>query len=256
MPASTVNVAFSAQLDELIARYAGSIDTQQQASSALSGRPAARAVAPSSRRGGPGRTAQGRRSRDRVLTAALELITEVGIDRVRLAEIARRAGMSSGQVMYYFTSKEHILLETLAWQEHQDTAHRRAVLPEVAGAWRQLERYVDLYLPTGPADPAWILWTEAWARAPHNAEVAGFLDELMRPWGEDLAELVERGVRQGAFGLRVPPGDFTVCFCAMLDGLAIVYLNQKPGLPRERLVELAMTSARTQLTPAGPPGRG
>jgi AcrR family transcriptional regulator len=234
--------------------YAGKIDTQQQAAGAFSGRPAARVSAPSSRRRGPGSTAQGRRSRDRVLRASLDLITEVGIDQVRLAEIARRAGMSSGQVMYYFTTKEHILLETLAWQEHEDTRHRRAVLPEVAGVWRQLERYVGLYLPSGPADPAWILWTEAWARAPHNAEVAGFLDELMRPWDEDLAEIVRRGLAEGTFSLRVAPGDFTTCFCAMLDGLAIVYLNQKPDMARERMMELAMNSARAQLTPAGPPG--
>ena len=87
-----------------------------QATSAFSGRPAPRVTAPSSRRRGPGSTPEGRRSRDRVLQASLDLITEVGIDQVRLAEIARRAGMSSGQVMYYFTTKEQILLETLAWQ--------------------------------------------------------------------------------------------------------------------------------------------
>jgi AcrR family transcriptional regulator len=157
--------------------------------------------------------------------------------------------MSSGQVMYYFTTKEHILLETLAWREHEDTRQRRAVLPEVTDIWCKLERYVDLYLPSGPADPAWILWTEAWARSPHNAEVARFLDELMRPWGEDLAEIVEQGTREGIFGLRVAPGDFTTCFSAMLDGLAIVYLNQRPDQPRECMIELAMTSARDQLTP-------
>jgi hypothetical protein len=42
--------------------------------------------------------------------------------------------MSTGQVMYYFTSKEHILLETLAWQEHQDTEVRRAALAKITGA--------------------------------------------------------------------------------------------------------------------------
>ena len=56
----------------------------------------------------------------------MDLITEAGIDEVRVAEIARRANMSSGQVMYYFTSKEHILLETLAWQ---DTRTRCGVPP-------------------------------------------------------------------------------------------------------------------------------
>src|SRR5215471_2814359 len=99
---------------------------------------AARVTAPVTRRRGPASTEDGQRSRDRVLQAALDLIIEVGIDRVRLAEVARRASMSSGQVMYYFTSKEHILLETLAWRDHQDLLRARAILAEVTGAWRKL----------------------------------------------------------------------------------------------------------------------
>ncbi len=102
----------------------------------MSDSPAARGARTPERRAGwrsPGSTAAGRRSRERILQASIDVITEVGIDRVRLAEIARRAGMSSGQVMYYFTSKEHILLETLAWQEHQETAQRRLALPGVPG---------------------------------------------------------------------------------------------------------------------------
>jgi AcrR family transcriptional regulator len=151
--------------------------------------------APALARRTPGTTAAGRRSRERVLQASLELITEVGIDRVRLAEIARRADMSSGQVMYYFTSKGHILLETLAWRERAETAQRRQELPGASAGWPRLKRFVELYLPSGLTDPVWILWMEAWARAPHSHEVSGFLDGLMSPWRDDLAEIVAQGVR-------------------------------------------------------------
>jgi AcrR family transcriptional regulator len=185
-----------------------------------------------------------------VLSAALDLFTKLGIDQVRLAEIARQAGMSSGQVMHYFTTKEHILLETLAWQERQISSQRLADLPQVAGAWQQVECFADLYLPSGPADPAWILWTQAWGRALHNADVAAFLDELVQPWEEELAEIAQRGAQEGAFSLQVPPGDFATCYCAMLDGLGLMYLNQRRTMPRERLIEMAMTTARAQLTPA------
>src|SRR5215475_3833922 len=105
-----------------------------------------RIAAPAQRRRGPASTEDGQRSRDRVLQAAMELITEAGIDRVRLAEIARRASMSSGQVMYYFTSKEHILLETLAWQDNLDLIRTRATVAKSRGAWRQLERFTGMYL--------------------------------------------------------------------------------------------------------------
>src|SRR5262245_59096433 len=160
---------------------------------------AARVAAPASRRRGPASTQDGQRSRDRILMAALDLITEAGIDQVRLAGIAQRAHMSTGQVMYYFTSKEHILLETLAWQEHQDTEARRAALAKIPGVWRQLDRFIGHYLPVSPTDPVWILWMEAWARAPHSAEVSQFMEALLRTWSHDLAAHVGRGLEGGAY---------------------------------------------------------
>jgi hypothetical protein len=32
----------------------------------------------------------------------------------------------------------------------------------------------------------------------------------------------------------------------------MIHLNQRPYLPRKRLIELAMATARTELAPAGP----
>jgi len=209
---------------------------------------AARVTAPAPRRRGPGSTENGQRSRDRILKAALELITEAGIDQVRVAEIARRACMSSGQVMYYFTSKEHILLETLAWRDYEDIERTRAALGKVTGAWRQLERFIGLFLPASSADPSWILWMEAWARAPHNRQVSKFLEELLALWRDDLAAIVARGVQEGAFAPLADIDDFTLRFTALLDGLAILRLRQMHQPSRKRLIELAMTTARAELT--------
>jgi AcrR family transcriptional regulator len=218
--------------------------------------PPARVAAPAPRRRGPASTENGRRSRDRVLEAAVDLITEAGIDQVRVAEIARRARMSSGQVMYYFTGKEHILLEALAWRDHQDLVRTRAGLAKVTGGWPQLERFIGFYLPAGPADPSWILWMEAWARAPHNRQVSQFLEELLALWRDDLAAIVERGVQEGAFAPPAAMGDFTLRFSAMLDGLAILRMRQMHQPSRKRLIELAMTTARAELAPgtAAAPG--
>jgi len=208
-----------------------------------------RIAAPAQRRRGPASTEDGQRSRDRVLQAAVELITEAGIDKVRVAELARRASMSSGQVMYYFTSKEHILLETLAWQDNQDFIRTLAAMANVKGAWRQLERFVGLYLPAGPADPTWILWIEAWARAPHNREVSQFLEELFAPWSEALAAIVAGGIEDGVFAPSEAVDDFTIRFTAMLDGFALLRLRHMHKPSRKRLIELAMTSARAELAP-------
>jgi AcrR family transcriptional regulator len=220
---------------------------------------AGRVTAPAPRRRGPASTQNGQRSRDRVLKAAVELITEAGIDQVRVAEIARRANMSSGQVMYYFTGKEHILLEALAWRDYQDIKQARAAVAKVTGAWRQLERFIGFYLPTSPADPAWILWIEAWARAPHNRQVSQFLEELHALWREELAAIVARGVEEGVFAPPAAIDDFTLRFAALLDGFAILRLRHMNQPSRKRLIELAMTTARAELargTTAAPAGSG
>jgi AcrR family transcriptional regulator len=201
------------------------------------------------RRRGPASTENGQRSRERVLQAAVDLITEAGIDQVRVAELARRAGMSSGQVMYYFTSKEHILLETLAWRDREDIAQTRAALSRVTGAWRQLERFISFYLPAAATHPTWILWMEAWARAPHNREVSQLMEDLLRQWRDELAAIVARGVREGAFTPPAAVDDFTLRFTALLDGLAIQRLRQMHQPSRKRLTGLAMTVARAELAP-------
>lgn len=213
---------------------------------------APRVTAPGQRRRGPASTEEGQRSRDRVLQAAVELITDVGIDQVRVAELARRANMSSGQVMYYFTSKEHILLETLAWRDHQDVIRARASLARVTGPWRKLERYIGFYLPTSRADPSWMLWIEAWARAPHNRQVSTFLEELFAPWRDDLAAIIVGGLQEGTFAPHTALDDFTLRFAAMLDGLAIQLLWHQHRPSRKRLIELAMSSARAELDPVRP----
>ena len=210
---------------------------------------AARVTAPATRRRGPASTEDGQRSRDRILQAALDLIIEAGIDQVRLAGIARRAGMSSGQVMYYFASKEHILLETLAWQEHKDTVRRQAALARVTGVWHQLERLIELYLPASHPDPSWILWLEAWARAPHNKDVNRFLEELLNPWMDDLTTIIDRGIEEGTFKPPAAMDEFILRFVALLDGLALQRLQQMRHSSRKYLTELAMQAARAELDP-------
>jgi hypothetical protein len=62
--------------------------------------------------------------------------------------------------------------------------------------------------------------------------------------------LVEHGARKGVFQPRGPVFDFTIRFCALLDGLALLRLRQMPTLTGTRLIRLAMDSARTELGPS------
>ena len=57
-------------------------------------------------------------TRDRILTAARELLEERGFD-VGMGEIARRAGISRQAVYLHFTSKTDLLQQLTTWVEEQ-----------------------------------------------------------------------------------------------------------------------------------------
>ena len=48
--------------------------------------------------------------REQIVEAAMAIITEQGLQNLSLSEIEGRAGMSRGQLTYYFPAKEAILL--------------------------------------------------------------------------------------------------------------------------------------------------
>jgi AcrR family transcriptional regulator len=48
--------------------------------------------------------------RDQIVEAAVSVITEQGLQNLSLSEIEKKAGMSRGQLTYYFPAKEDILL--------------------------------------------------------------------------------------------------------------------------------------------------
>jgi AcrR family transcriptional regulator len=185
------------------------------------------------------------RARDRVMRSAMEIIVERGLDGLRLAEIARRADMSEGHVLYYFGTKNRILIETLRWSEAALAERRRTDVGAAPEGWPQLERFIDLYLPRDFDDPLWALWVESWARR-HIESDAAPLRETTDAWTADLAGVLERGAAAGAFA-SAPPS-FAVRLLALMNGFAVQILERV--VAREEVLALVREQCRTELEPA------
>jgi len=79
------------------------------------------------RRSDDGRLVRGRKSRERIRQAALELFREKGFDGATLRAIAARAGMGASSIYRHVASKEELLIEELAdLQEDAWTQFRNA----------------------------------------------------------------------------------------------------------------------------------
>ncbi|MBG0828794.1 TetR/AcrR family transcriptional regulator [Planomonospora sp. ID67723] len=190
------------------------------------------------------------RPREQVLEAAMEAIAEYGPAEMTMAELARRVGTSGGHVLYYFGSKDRILLETLRWSEEKHVPGRAALLAAGGSAMDRLPAFVELYLPEGAADPRWLLWVHVWGRTLAAPELRDTQAELDLAWHRDLVALLEQGARGGEFAPADLPG-FSVRLRAMLDGFSTQIVIGVPGVTREGSLAHAMDYARQAL---GRPG--
>ncbi|MDG9711649.1 TetR/AcrR family transcriptional regulator [Streptomyces sp. DH10] len=161
--------------------------------------------------------------REDVLAAAMEMIAERGLEKLTMAALGREVGMSSGHLLYYFGSKDELLLRTLEWSEGRLGAERGRLLTRAATARERLDAYVDLYVPDGHRDPHWTLWLEVWNRSQSAATDAEARDRqaaIEGVWHRDLVALLAEGISRGEFR-RVDPDRFAARLRALLDGFAI-----------------------------------
>ncbi|MCX4749790.1 TetR/AcrR family transcriptional regulator [Kitasatospora sp. NBC_01287] len=174
------------------------------------------------------------RPREEVLAVAMGAIAEHGLAKLTMAGLGQQLGMSAGHLLYYFGSKDQLLLETLRWSEEQLGERRRVALGRPGlTAWERFGAYAELYLADGPGDPRWILWVEVWGRSPSSAEIRQGQLAIEAPWQADLAALIEDGVARGEFRAG-PAGERAAQLRAVLDGFSVPLAIGLPGVARER----------------------
>jgi AcrR family transcriptional regulator len=166
------------------------------------------------------------------MAAAMQTIAERGLSELTIAGLGRQVGMSSGHVLYYFGSKDELLLQTLEWSEEQLGHERRKALARREAPRERLEAVIDLYLPDGRRDPRWTLWSEVWNRTSAVEEVLLRQLELELVWHRDLVALLAEGISRGDFR-PVDPERFTVRLRALLDGFGVPLVVGLPGTDRD-----------------------
>ncbi|MFJ4754802.1 MULTISPECIES: TetR/AcrR family transcriptional regulator [Streptomyces] len=174
--------------------------------------------------------------RERVLAAAMEMIAERGLEKLTMAALGREVGMSSGHLLYYFRSKDELLLRTLEWSEGRLGTERGRLLARGSSARDRLDAYVDLYVPDGQGDPHWTLWLEVWNRSQNADDDARDRQAAIEgAWHRDLVALVAEGISRGEFR-PVDADRFAARLRALLDGFSIHVAIGLRGTDRDRIL--------------------
>lgn len=193
-------------------------------------------------------------NRDRhqeILEAAVRVITDRGLAETRISDIAERCGVSPGLILYYFTSKDRVLVEALTYANDRFYLRTSREMRRIGSARQQLERLVELsvpgLLPEYERLDEWALWIEIWVRALRDPEMAKEREALDRRWRQSIADIVRHGQTTGEFPISIDAEEPAMVLGALIDGLAIQVLLNDSELTPKRMQSVVMAVAAREI---------
>lgn len=185
--------------------------------------------------------------RGAILDATWRLIAERGYHAVRIADIAKVCGTSTGTVHYYFPGKHDVLTEALKHCVEHAFDRQSRELHAIDDAYQRLLKLIDMQLPkVGPVRDEWSVWLQYWAESAIRPELRPVHNEFYARWRDAVVRIVRRGLRQGVFR-DVDADQVALRLTALTDGLAIQVLTGSPDVTVTVMRELLVDFARREL---------
>ncbi|MFF7237948.1 TetR/AcrR family transcriptional regulator [Streptomyces collinus] len=184
-------------------------------------------------------------TRERILTAACEVIAEIGFEKIRMRMVAERAGVSTALLHYHFDTREKLFTEAMT-HSFANTALDAERDAETAPAAVVLARILRSLLPTDPElRQDWRLWQELWARSLRDETTRAFAVDLYAQLHAWVAGAVRRGIASGEFAPADVDGLSTLVL-SLSDGYGIRLMLRDPAVT----LDTALTAIWRQVSAA------
>ncbi len=193
---------------------------------------------------------QGDSRRAQMLEAAAQLIAERGLARTRIADVAERVGISPALVVYYFQTKEALLIAALRESESGFYAAAEDLLRSQTSVRKRIATLVELTFTEesqGEVKGQWGLWFDLWNEAFRHPEVAADRRALDEQWRGLIARIVRGGIETGEVSADLDVERFAMTWAALLDGLSVQVALGDPVVTKKRAVGISLDFARREL---------
>jgi AcrR family transcriptional regulator len=190
-------------------------------------------------------TEQNESRRIEMLRAAAQLICERGFGDTRITDVATRAGVSSALVIYYFGTRDRLLVDALRYSEESFYEAAEQMLAEVASLRERLSLLIKwTCVPDGKDEipGTWGLWFDLWAQALRHDEIKAGRAELDARWRKMIIDALDSS-ELSAKDKRM----FAMEFAALLDGLSIQVALEDPVVDSDLAYQIAMRFAEREL---------
>jgi AcrR family transcriptional regulator len=188
--------------------------------------------------------------RTEMLRAAAELICERGFGDTRIADVAKRAGVSSALVIYYFGTRDRLLVDALRHSEESFYEAAEKMLAEVTSLRERLSlliKWTCVPQADNEIPGSWGLWFDLWAQAFRHDEVKAGRVELDARWRRMIVDTIKSAEASDELDVDIDARMFALEFSALLDGLSIQVALDDPEVDSDVAYQIAMRFAEREL---------
>ncbi|MFO0930736.1 MAG: TetR/AcrR family transcriptional regulator [Gemmataceae bacterium] len=185
----------------------------------------------------------GRRRREQIVEAAVAIIAEEGLHHLSLSAIEARAGMSRGQLTYYFPTKEDILLAV--FDRLLAMMHERADCPAGEAAtltpWQRLRAFLEFLILRPPEVREFhALQYTFLSQIGYRDDFRQRLADLYEHWRSAMAADLAHELPAADPAYRVDPRTLATFVQALLHGLAIQRVADPAAYDRTEMLKLCL----------------
>lgn len=187
--------------------------------------------------------------RAQILEETARLVARRGYHQVRVADIARACGTSTGTIHYHFPTKGDALRAAL--HHYADRLHQRleAEFRDADGPAEKLRRLIEVQLIAGDEDrDEWSVWVQSWNEAILDPALREGQRDIYARWRRTVLDLVHACRAEGLAAPDVDAEALTSRFTALADGLAIQVLAGNGDMSVPRMRQLLLDAFEPHLT--------
>jgi AcrR family transcriptional regulator len=182
--------------------------------------------------------------REQIVEASVAVIAEQGLQNLSLSEIEKKAGMSRGQLTYYFPTKEDILLAVfdrlvLLMVERIGTPSGQAC--DQHSGWGWVQHLLDKLLTQPPVSPEFgCLQYTFLSQIGHREDFRQRLAMLYESWRSNMAMGLSDDMARRPSARAVSPRAMATLVQAILHGLGMQRAADPNAFDREEMLELCL----------------
>jgi AcrR family transcriptional regulator len=165
-----------------------------------------------------------------ILDAALESIYTSKISGARLRQVARQAGMSQGNLHYYYPTKEDLYSSLLDRLLQIFVEERQSILgDESIDPRAKLRYFFEQQIRLIERRKEVVIFFDFWVQGTADAETRSKIAGMYQKWREDVRLVIDQGIRSGVFSPRFA-GQVPALLASLLDGASLQYLTDSAAI--------------------------